>query len=146
MPVSCATDIRPLFTQVDIDHSGRDALRHAAFAIWPRWRSSATRLVKPSACLSKLSGDRLQGVHPDVVRVVERAIQITTKNFRVQETPARRVSAARREECGRVIIIAAKVERSPWRYRRLHLGSAPLTPSPTITSGDLRLNQECCRR
>src|SRR5918995_7391971 len=36
-------------------------------------------------CLSKLSSDRLQGVHPDLVRVVERAIQITTQDFRVQE-------------------------------------------------------------
>jgi hypothetical protein len=35
--------------------------------------------------LSKLSRDRLQGVHPDLVRVVERAIQITTQDFRVQE-------------------------------------------------------------
>ena len=36
-------------------------------------------------CLSKLSRDRLQGVHPDLVSVVERAIQITTQYFRVQE-------------------------------------------------------------
>jgi peptidoglycan LD-endopeptidase CwlK len=35
--------------------------------------------------LSKLSRDRLQGVHADLVRVVERAIQITTQDFRVQE-------------------------------------------------------------
>jgi hypothetical protein len=35
-------------------------------------------------CLSKLSRDRPHGVHPDLVRVVERAIQITTQNFRVQ--------------------------------------------------------------
>jgi hypothetical protein len=35
--------------------------------------------------LSKLSRDRLQGVHPDPVRVAERAIQITTQVFRVQE-------------------------------------------------------------
>ena len=35
-------------------------------------------------CLSKLSRDRLLGVHPDLVRVVERAIQITTQDFRVQ--------------------------------------------------------------
>jgi hypothetical protein len=34
--------------------------------------------------LSKLSRDRLQAVHPDLVRVVERAIQITTQNFRIQ--------------------------------------------------------------
>jgi peptidoglycan L-alanyl-D-glutamate endopeptidase CwlK len=34
--------------------------------------------------LSKLSRDRLQGVHPDLVRVVERSIQITTEDFRVQ--------------------------------------------------------------
>ena len=35
-------------------------------------------------CLSKLSRDRLQGVHPDLVRVVERAIQrrLTTSGFR----------------------------------------------------------------
>jgi hypothetical protein len=33
--------------------------------------------------LSKLSRDRLQGVHPDLVRVVERAIRIT-QDFRVQ--------------------------------------------------------------
>ena len=36
-------------------------------------------------CLSKLSRDRPHGVHPDLVRVVERAIQITTQDFRVQE-------------------------------------------------------------
>jgi peptidoglycan LD-endopeptidase CwlK len=35
--------------------------------------------------LTKLSRDRLQGVHPDLVRAVERAIQITTQNFRVQQ-------------------------------------------------------------
>ena len=35
-------------------------------------------------CLSKLSRDRLQGVHSDLVRVVERAIQIATQDFRVQ--------------------------------------------------------------
>jgi hypothetical protein len=33
-------------------------------------------------CLSKLSHDRLQRVHPDLVRVVEGAIQITTQDFR----------------------------------------------------------------
>jgi peptidoglycan LD-endopeptidase CwlK len=38
-----------------------------------------------ASSLSKLSRDRLQGVHPDLVRVVERAIQITTQDFRVQE-------------------------------------------------------------
>ena len=36
-------------------------------------------------CLSKLSRDRPHGVHPDLVRVVERAIPITTQDFRVQE-------------------------------------------------------------
>jgi peptidoglycan LD-endopeptidase CwlK len=36
-------------------------------------------------CLSKLSRDRLQSVPSDLVRVVERAIQITTQDFRVQE-------------------------------------------------------------
>jgi peptidoglycan L-alanyl-D-glutamate endopeptidase CwlK len=36
-------------------------------------------------CLSKLSRDRPHGVHPDLVRVVERAIQITTQHFRLQE-------------------------------------------------------------
>jgi peptidoglycan L-alanyl-D-glutamate endopeptidase CwlK len=35
--------------------------------------------------LSNLSSDRLQGVHPDLVRGVERAIRITTQDFRVQE-------------------------------------------------------------
>ena len=34
--------------------------------------------------LSKLSRDRPHGVHPDLVRVVECAIQITTQDFRVQ--------------------------------------------------------------
>ena len=38
--------------------------------------------------LSKLSPDRLQGVHPDLVGMVERAIQITTQDFRVQESCA----------------------------------------------------------
>jgi peptidoglycan LD-endopeptidase CwlK len=37
---------------------------------------------RPWPSLSKLSRDRLQGVHPDLVRVVERAIQITTQDFR----------------------------------------------------------------
>jgi hypothetical protein len=36
-------------------------------------------------CLSKLARDRLQGLHPDLVRVVERAIQFTIQDFRVQE-------------------------------------------------------------
>jgi peptidoglycan LD-endopeptidase CwlK len=40
-------------------------------------------------CLSKLSRDRLRGVRSDLVRVVERAIQITTQDFRVQEGCAR---------------------------------------------------------
>jgi hypothetical protein len=35
----------------------------------------------------KLPRDRLQGVHPDLVRVVERAIEIATQNFRIQEPP-----------------------------------------------------------
>jgi hypothetical protein len=35
--------------------------------------------------LSNLSSDRLQGVHPDLVRGVERAIRIRTQDFRVQE-------------------------------------------------------------
>ncbi len=35
--------------------------------------------------LSKLSQRRLQGVHPDLVKVVKRAIQITEVDFRVQE-------------------------------------------------------------
>ena len=35
--------------------------------------------------LSKLSRDRPYGVHPDLVRVVERAILITPQDFRVQE-------------------------------------------------------------
>jgi hypothetical protein len=39
-------------------------------------------------CLAKLSRHRLQGVHPDPVRVFERAIQATTQDFRVQERPA----------------------------------------------------------
>ena len=39
--------------------------------------------------LSKLSRDRPHGVHPDLVRVVERAIQITTQVFRVLEACAR---------------------------------------------------------
>jgi peptidoglycan L-alanyl-D-glutamate endopeptidase CwlK len=38
--------------------------------------------------LSKLSRDRLQGVHPDLVRVVERAIQITTQDFPGPGRPA----------------------------------------------------------
>ena len=33
-------------------------------------------------CLSNLSRDRPYGVHPDLVSVVERAIQITTQDFR----------------------------------------------------------------
>lgn len=35
--------------------------------------------------LSKISRGNLQGVHPDLVRVVERAIQITATDFRVIE-------------------------------------------------------------
>jgi peptidoglycan L-alanyl-D-glutamate endopeptidase CwlK len=35
--------------------------------------------------LSKISKDRLKGVHPDLVRVVERAIRITKVDFRVQQ-------------------------------------------------------------
>jgi hypothetical protein len=40
-------------------------------------------------CLSKLSRDRPHGVHPDLVRVVERAIQIPTQDLWVREAPAR---------------------------------------------------------
>ena len=42
--------------------------------------------------LSKRSLDRLQGVHPDLVKVVQRAIEITTVDFSVLEglrTPER---------------------------------------------------------
>jgi peptidoglycan L-alanyl-D-glutamate endopeptidase CwlK len=35
--------------------------------------------------LSRRSRQRLEGVHPDLVRVVERAIQITTVDFSVSE-------------------------------------------------------------
>ena len=35
--------------------------------------------------LSKRSKDRLSGVHPDLVKVVERAIEITTVDFTVLE-------------------------------------------------------------
>ena len=35
--------------------------------------------------LSKLSRDRLPGMHTDLVRVVERANPITTQDLRVQE-------------------------------------------------------------
>jgi hypothetical protein len=38
-----------------------------------------------ASSLSKLSRDRLQGLYPGVVRVVERAIQLTPQDFRVQE-------------------------------------------------------------
>jgi peptidoglycan L-alanyl-D-glutamate endopeptidase CwlK len=40
--------------------------------------------------LGKPPRDRLPGAHPDLVRVVERAIQITTQDFRVQEGPRTR--------------------------------------------------------
>src|SRR5687767_9331297 len=35
--------------------------------------------------LSARSRSNLRGVHPDLIKVVERAIQITTEDFRVQE-------------------------------------------------------------
>lgn len=35
--------------------------------------------------LSQRSKDRLQGVHPDLVKVVERAIQLTTVDFAITE-------------------------------------------------------------
>jgi hypothetical protein len=46
-------------------------------------------------CLSKLARDRLEGVRSDLVRAVERAIQITTQDFRVQERGLRRAVATR---------------------------------------------------
>jgi hypothetical protein len=44
--------------------------------------------------LSKLSLDRLQGVHRDLVRTVKRAVQITTQDFRVQDPPERLASTS----------------------------------------------------
>ena len=41
-------------------------------------------------CIGRPSRDRPQGVHPDLVRVVERAIQITTQDFRIQAGPSTR--------------------------------------------------------
>jgi hypothetical protein len=39
-------------------------------------------------CLSKLARDRLQGMLPDLVRVVERAMQITTQDRRSRKASA----------------------------------------------------------
>jgi hypothetical protein len=55
---------------------GQRATRHA-----PRDRHGRGHLPHGVASsLSKLSRDRLQGVHPDLVRVVERTIQITLED------------------------------------------------------------------
>lgn len=58
--------------------------------------------------LSKRSTDNLQGVHPDLVRVVERAIQITRQDFTITEgirTPARQAElyAQGRTKPGKVV-------------------------------------------
>ena len=48
--------------------------------------------------LSARSRDRLKGVHPDLVRVVERAIQLTGVDFMITEglrTPARQAELVR---------------------------------------------------
>lgn len=40
-------------------------------------------MTSPSYALSRASRDKLAGVHPDLVRVVKRAIQISPVDFRV---------------------------------------------------------------
>lgn len=78
--------------------------------------------------LSKRSRDSLQGVHPDLVRVVERAIQITEVDFVVIEglrTPARQAELVKagasqtqnsRHLTGHAVDLAAWVGTVRWDW------------------------------
>lgn len=78
--------------------------------------------------LSKRSRDSLQGVHPDLVRVVERAIQLTEVDFVVIEglrTPARQAELVKagasqtqnsRHLTGHAVDLAAWVGTVRWDW------------------------------
>lgn len=78
--------------------------------------------------LSKRSRDNLQGVHPDLVRVVERAIEITEVDFVVIEglrTPARQAELVKagasqtqnsRHLTGHAVDLAAWVGTVRWDW------------------------------
>lgn len=107
--------------------------------------------------LSSLSRRRLRGVHPDLVRVVERAIELTPVDFRIQEglrTKARQVelvkagasqTLASRHITGHavdVVALVGKVPRWDWPLygyiAAAMKGAAKDLAIPLIWGGDWR--------
>ena len=91
-------------------------------------------------CLSKLSRDRPHGVHPDLVRVVERAIQITPQDLWVPEglrTRERQAALVARRQPDHALSGISQVTPSIFRagWRQDHLAVGGLFPGRNRDAG-----------